>query len=1001
MIPNSFYRLSLVLCLLSSTYGALFSQNFDGGFNFTLPPFDSTTQKFLPTFPAKTIAEADRVTVVGEKFIVAGQQMRFWGVNLVGGACFPKKTDAAGIAGRLRKMGVNLVRFHDLENGYSEPDGSIFDWNVSTRRLKATTLDRMEYFIAELKKNNIYVNITLSTSRRYLPQDGVEGSDTIDMFGERGKAVNLFDPYLEFLQREFAQQFLTHTNPYTGLSLANDPVLALLELNNENTIYGEWKTENDALIQKDGRFGKLTYQHNRLLDNLFQTYLTQKYTTNAALNTAWQPESFDPKELIQNGGFESGSLTPNWVFEVIPNAVASTAIDNTNRNTGGFSARITATTVNDRDINIQLRQTGFPIVAGKTYELSFWAKSDIADKSLRAQVINNQGDFEWFRSIDVQLTQNWVKYTAIFTAALSTNNARVNIMPRSVGTFWFDDLSVRQVSRKGLQSSENLVDKNIKRLPWWDRRTYTDQRVADMAEFYINLQKKHFDELRQYLRTTLNVRAAITGTNGFVGPADVLSQTNMDYLDDHKYWDLVNFRANIFNKVHWGITNRSMLKTPDLLAISNALLGLGLTNKPYTISEYNYGAPNRYRVEAPVSLLPYAALHGVDGIMFFTYNAFDEILDWESDLMNSHLSIHRDHSIMSLFPSCALAFRNGYIKEDNNPIRLNFTPTEVYNSPFKDDFFRWDQYVPHDKKWGLLRGMKTDSYGTTSTPAPAFTNPNGNTFVTATNETKFDPAKGGVTTATPNFVSLTGFLPDMPNTTVGDLQLVQANQFGSLTWVSLLNKPLNASEKSLITFSSRQQNTNMVWSFYADDPTQFTLGNNWGTAPTLQQPAILRLRLTVKADMIKLYPLSNTGREGTARTLLPTATNSNTFDFTIDQNQDKTLWYGVEAVIKVGVKEDKLTAIVCNAVPNPVTEGSVNAQYSLPQSGHLVIQLYNLQGQLIKTIAKKDQMAGTYSENIALPDVANGQYFLCFNLIPKTGSGLNGCLGKIALVIAR
>jgi Secretion system C-terminal sorting domain/Carbohydrate binding domain len=998
---NPIFQFALFLLLFLSETTIVFSQNFDGGFNFYMPPFDSTSQRFLPQFPAKIIGEADRVTSVGNKFMVGNEPIRFWGVNIIGGACFPDKTQAAGIAGRMRKMGINIVRLHDLENGYSEPDGCIFEWTVSTRRLKPTTLDRLEYFIAELKKNNIYVNMNLNTIRRYLKTDGVEGADTLSFNGgDYSKGVTLFDPYLETLQREYAQQLLTHVNPYTGLSLANDPVLALVELHNENTLYGAWK--DNWLIQRVGNNGgKLTFQYDLNLNELFQTYLTQKYTTNTALNTAWQVPNMNTNELIQNGGFETGSIGNPWLFETLDaSAVATITADNTTVHNGTYSARFNVTNVTSYDAHIRLRQSGFAFDNTQRYTLTFWAKTASNIDTLRIQLMQDYLPFQWFTSRDLSINSEWKQYTIQLTACIEARNVRLVFMPRNVGTLWIDDISLRQIAPIGLRTTENLASRNIERAMWWEKEKYSQKRIADMSEFYIGLQKKHFEEFRQYLRTALNVKASITGTNGFVGSADVMTQTNMDYLDDHKYWDLVEFKNGIWNTTDWWITNKPMLKTDNLPAISGALLGLGLNNKPYTISEYNYSAPNRYRAEIPATLLPYAALHGVDGIMFFTYNAYDRGLDWQNDFINSHLNIHRDNSLMSLFPSCALAFRNGFIKEDNDPIRLDFKTNDIYDASFCDNNGRWDQYVPHDKRWGLLRGMTTNSYGAISNTAPTFSNPNGNTLITATNETIFDPTKGMVTTNTSNFVSITGFLPDITNKIIGSLQLIEANQFGSLTWVSLSNKPLYESNKSLITLSSRQQNTDMVWGTYNTEFDKITLGEKWGKAPTLQQANTVKLRLNINADMIKLYPLSTTGSEGTSITILPTALNSKIFDITLNQEQYKTLWFGVESMVRVGLEDVFEPKFTCDIFPNPISNGFLNLNYEIPQSGQLHIQLYNLQGQQIKKITKTHHGSGKFIDKIEISELINGQYFVFLTFYSDKNSAEKIVLEKKVIVIS-
>jgi hypothetical protein len=68
MNPN--FRFALVLFIFLNQTIFVFSQNFEGGFSFYMPPFDSTSQRFLPQFPAKTIGESDRVTSVGNKFMI-------------------------------------------------------------------------------------------------------------------------------------------------------------------------------------------------------------------------------------------------------------------------------------------------------------------------------------------------------------------------------------------------------------------------------------------------------------------------------------------------------------------------------------------------------------------------------------------------------------------------------------------------------------------------------------------------------------------------------------------------------------------------------------------------------------------------------------------------------------------------------------------------------------------------------------------------------------------
>lgn len=943
--------------------GPLSSQPFSGGFNFNLPANDSLPQRFLPFFPAKTIAEADRITASGSQFMVGSKPIKFWGVNIVAAAAFPPKDKAVAIAARLRKMGVNLVRFHHLENTWSGADGTIFNYPIGTRQLNPTTLDRLDFLIAQLKRNNIYVNMNLNVSREFKAIDGVQGSDSLPDFA---KAVTLFDPWLQFLQREYAQQLLGHTNPYTGQSLANDPVLAMVEMNNENSIYAFWK-EDRLRLNTEG--GSLIFRHNRLLDSLHQNFLIQKYGTNANLQTAWQTSGAGAApEIFQNGGFETGSVGSPWFLEQYQGAGVTFTATNTTSRSGTFSGQLNVTNYTGTDWHIQMKQTGFSMQKDTSYELSFWAKGS-ANLNFTLTFMQDISPYNWYNGTTLTTTTAWKKYTYIITIPVNEPNPRMTISPKSTGTIWFDDFSFKKVVPKGLDANESLTNRNVERILWSGRGQYAPQRAADNAQFYILLQKKHVDSLRFYLKNTLNVRAPITGANALVGVADAKHQENMDYVDDHSYWDHPQFTTpdGSWSDVNWRINNTPQIKSQDLGAIISIFSGLAMTDKPYTISEFQHAAPNRFRSEMPATWLAYGSLHGADAVMFFEYSGDNS--GWDSDVTNNFFSIHRDNSIMALFPTCAYAFRQGLVKEDNAPIKLSYTEGSIFSQNQIDRNGRWQLFQPHDKRLALLRGIKTDSYSATANvAAPAFVAPTNNVYVTATNETQLDLTKGILTTSTPNYATITGFLADNANATTGKMTLLQADQFGSITWLAVVNAPLNTASRSLLTLSTKQQNTNMTWT------GTNTVSNQWGNAPTLQQPAYVRLRLTIQADSIKLYPLSTTGADSRFLKILPSATN--TFDIILDQNTDKTLWYGIEAFgsqIITSVDDPQLP--VWNSLfPNPVCDGQLTLDYTLSQNGQTTIVLYDLLGRLVKTISNENGVIGRQQKTVNLSDVSNGQY---------------------------
>jgi hypothetical protein len=311
------------------------AQNFTNGFNFNLPAQDTTSQKFLPQFSIKSISGNDFVSIDSDgHFSVAGKPIRFWGTNAVADGAFPTKTKALFIAGRLRKMGFNLVRFHHIDNPWSQ--GSLFVQGQDTRHFNPTTLDRLDKFIAELKKNGVYVNMNLHVSRTFNSKDGVADADSIPNFC---KGVTIFDPQLIELQKEYARQLLTHTNSYTGLALTNDPVMAMVEIINENSLYRMWR---DDKLKPLAQGGDLIMRHHQKLNDLWQNFLIQKYGTTDSLRHAWNKgvRSAGTDDQVYDGGFELDPLLRKWQLELHSPAQGAMGIEAANPYAGNLCGRV-------------------------------------------------------------------------------------------------------------------------------------------------------------------------------------------------------------------------------------------------------------------------------------------------------------------------------------------------------------------------------------------------------------------------------------------------------------------------------------------------------------------------------------------------------------------------------------------------------------------------------------------------------------------------------------
>ena len=203
-----------------------------GWFAFAMPDLDTARTavdlSFLNEAPAGRLGF---VTVRDGHFADgAGKRLRFFGTNVTFASCFPDKEIAPRIAVRMKRMGYNVLRFHHMDMR-AAPGGI---WNEDLRTFNEAQLDKLDWFIYQLKQNGIYANLNLHVSRNY-PDSEYEHHHF-----NFGKSIDQFyRPYID-MQKEYARMLLTHRNPYTGATYLEDPAVAFVEINNENSLLSNW-----------------------------------------------------------------------------------------------------------------------------------------------------------------------------------------------------------------------------------------------------------------------------------------------------------------------------------------------------------------------------------------------------------------------------------------------------------------------------------------------------------------------------------------------------------------------------------------------------------------------------------------------------------------------------------------------------------------------------------------------------------------------------------------
>lgn len=233
------------------------------------------------------------IKTAGKEFAFEdGTKVKFWGTNFNGWGCFPEHDYAEKLAKRLSKIGINIVRFHQLDSEWHTPN--IFSFTkgkrVTNGHLDPDSMDRLDYLIYCLKKEGIYCYMDMFTYRKFRSDEGVENAKALK---DAAKPICIFDDRLIELQKELCRELWQHENPYTKLKYCDDPVFVMAEIVNESDMFSkghyvlpepyESRLRNKlATWLKENNIGKTAddidlydFEDETLID--FKMYIQEKY----------------------------------------------------------------------------------------------------------------------------------------------------------------------------------------------------------------------------------------------------------------------------------------------------------------------------------------------------------------------------------------------------------------------------------------------------------------------------------------------------------------------------------------------------------------------------------------------------------------------------------------------------------------------------------------------------------------------------------------------------
>jgi hypothetical protein len=193
---------------------------------------------------------------------------KFYGVNLSHYACFPNRTEAQTLVAYLARMGYNTVRMHHV-------DYVLVRQSADSTTLDPDMLDRLNFLVSELKKNGFYISLDLHSLRTQKTNEILPG----DVNENEYKALLLVSDAARQNYLRFASNLLNSHNPYTGLKWKDEPAIAWMSIDNENSPYWFTNPRPDIKAMLDAAVGDWqpwTHDGSRAavqLINQVQTYL--------------------------------------------------------------------------------------------------------------------------------------------------------------------------------------------------------------------------------------------------------------------------------------------------------------------------------------------------------------------------------------------------------------------------------------------------------------------------------------------------------------------------------------------------------------------------------------------------------------------------------------------------------------------------------------------------------------------------------------------------------
>ena len=752
------------------------------------------------------------VRAQGERIVDgAGHEIKFFGTNITDYAVMPPKDKATPIAARLQQLGINFVRLHYYDWAKA-PDGLMNDdWQT----LNPDKLDQMDWLIFQLKQHGIYVDINLHVARVYpdLPQG----------WFWMGKSLDRIHPSFIASQKQFARDLLSHVNPYTKTAYTDEPAVAVVELNNENT----------ALNLNEGisplAFAALDDKVKSPIRALWNAWLQDKYNSTAKLRAAWNsaPQG-QTKELLRNADWSDG--TAQWQLE---NGAGKLSV--VRENNESF-LRWNEAAAGPQSYSLQLHQRAVAVREGQALRLRFRARSN-EKRAIQVRLMQDAGEYKDAGLVqELQLTPQWQQFD-IAGAAYNARDVPIRLSfdaYNTPGTLDIADISLREDAALGLAEGVSLERGEVP-LPGFSAPPPVR---TDYLLFAGERERQNSAEVAAFLRDELKVKSLIWDSQANFGGARGLAReiAVSDAIDVHEYPVHPSGEQNAEGKWTWSTRRQSLLG--EVFDRVPRLAQWRVAGRPFFVSEFDLNPPNDYASESYPLLSAIAAYQGWSGLADYAWLNFPGD-DYDPSAIKSPFQTAGHAGQVAFMPASALLFRRGLLQPAQARATLTIAPKTLGEGDFESgamaDIWQAAGARNSDGWRAALAVVPQTGAPTQLSDAPAKSDDK--IVVSDTGQIRFNREKAGQETMTVNAPALKMALG---HTGGQSFELGEATirvergtleNYANLMVVALDGLPLAQSKRVLVTAVARVENAGMKY-----NAQRTSVGQNWGEGPTLAEP---------------------------------------------------------------------------------------------------------------------------------------------------------------------